>query len=473
MFLAKKMQVFVAGRLIILGLLLSGTRAWAQCEVDVLTANDPLAWQHFGLSVATSLDGQFILVGAPQDDENGSTAGAAYFFALDQGIWNFQNKLLASDGEAGDSFGFTVVITVDGNNAIIAAPEKNDGVGAVYVFERRGSTWFELDKLIALDPAVGAFMGLTLAASSNALTIAAGADTNEKAGENVGSLYVFVRQGDDWIQQAKLTASDAEEADGFGNNVAISSDGNLVLIGSKSDNDVAFNAGSVYVFERSGEIWTEIDQFYASVPVQNANFGAAISLSDDGNTALIGARNEGAGAAYIFVRQEQAWIEQAHLLPPPGLGGFFGADVSISADGNTAMVAASEEFSRGSAYIFARGAGSNHWYQQARLIGCNTAQTDYFATSVALSGNGNIAVAGARWEDGQFMNQGFVHVFDLSMEPCHVGDLSCNGEVDLLDLQLLLLNWGPCENCFLHCDDLTGDCIVNTDDLLVLFANWG
>ncbi|MCH8210581.1 MAG: hypothetical protein IIB99_04335 [Planctomycetes bacterium] len=215
----------------------------------------------------------------------------------------------------------------------------------------------------------------------------------------------------------------------------------------------------------------EIDKLHASIPDQNANFGAAISLSDDGNTALIGARNEGAaGGAYIFVRQGEVWIEQAHLLPPPGGGGFFGSAVSISADGNTAMVSAAEEFARGAAYIFTR--KGEQWSEPTRLAACDTGIDDQFATAVALSGDATIAIAGAIWHEEVFEYQGAAYVFDLTMAPCY-GDLSCDGQVGVLDLLLLLNRWGACDNCYIGCADFTGDCVVGVPDLLILLGNWG
>lgn len=471
--LQESVSALALRNLVAAGALLAAAGASGQCEVAELLAGDPSEWAFFGHSVATSLDGQYIVAGAFQDDENGASAGAAYVLAGDGQDWSEQAKLLASDGEAGDDFGFTTVMTSDPEYAVISAPNNNGGLGGVYVFQRRGSKWTEIDKLAAMDGSSGDFLGLALAVSSDAVTIAAGADTNEKAGENVGSLYIFVREGEEWVQQVKLTASDAEAADGFGNAVALSSDGNLVLVGAKADDDGASNAGSVYVFERNGERWTEVNKLHASIPDQNANFGAAIALSDDGNTALIGARNEGAaGAAYIFVRQGEAWIEQARLTAPPlGEGGFYGASVSLSGDGNAALVGAPEDQIRGAAYLYLR--QGDQWIGQARLASCQPAPDDQFAVSIALSGDGSMAVAGAIWEDGQFINQGAAHVFDLTVEPCFDGDVNCDGVVDALDLITVLNDWGPCDNCWIGCPDFNGDCVVGAIELIIVLGNWG
>jgi len=199
-----------------------------------VTASDGAAGDLFGISMA--LSGDTALVGAWAHDVGANAnQGSAYVFVRSGSTWSLQQKLTASDGATGDEFGFSVALS--GDTALIGAPTVDIGAnlnqGSVYVFVRSGSTWSQQSKLTASDGAAGDWFGYQVALSSDTALVGA---TNDTIGANAyqGSAYVFTRSGTTWSQQAKLTASDGAADDQFGNSVALS--GDTALVGAADDN---------------------------------------------------------------------------------------------------------------------------------------------------------------------------------------------------------------------------------------------
>jgi hypothetical protein len=210
----------------------------------------------FGLSVALSGDGTTALVGALWDeDPNGRAAGSAYVFTRDGGEWSQEAKLVADDGDSGDAFGNSVVLSSDGTTALVGAfidEDPNGGdAGSVYVFTRDGGEWSQSAELAAEDGDDTNRFGNSVALSDDGTTALLGALTDEDPnGTEAGSAYVFTRDGGEWSQSAKLAADDGDSGDWFGWSVALSSDGTTALVGALRDEDPnGAEAGSAYVFE--------------------------------------------------------------------------------------------------------------------------------------------------------------------------------------------------------------------------------
>jgi phosphodiesterase/alkaline phosphatase D-like protein len=204
---------------------------------------------------------------------------------------------------------------------------------------------------------------------------------------------------DPLIQQGpKLTASDESGAGNLGLSVAISADGNTALVGGPSDN---FGVGAAWVFTRSGSTWTQQgSKLTGSGEVGEGHFGCcALSLSADGNTALIGGYgdNSGTGAAWVFTRAGSTWTQQGSKLTAGGEVGEarFGYAVSLSADGNTALIGGGGDNTRvGAAWVFTR-SGSTWTQQGSKLTGGGETGAGQFGYTVALSGDGETAMVGA------------------------------------------------------------------------------
>ncbi len=264
-----------------------GGSSWV--EVAKLTASNGAEGDYFGRSV--SISGNWAFVGAPFDDNNGQSSGSVYVYGWDGSSWVEVAKLTASDGAAGDQFGFAIAL--EGDRALIGA-YGNDQTGAVYVYEWNGSSWVEQTKLTASDGAFLDSFGYSVAiAGDRALVGAYRAD-------NSGAAYVYEWDGSSWMEVAKLTASDRSQNDDFG--AAVSLSGDRALIGARDD-----GPGSVYVYEWDGSSWGEMARLTASDGAAGDQFGFAVAL--DGNWALIGALNDddkgsNSGSAYVFVSDQ-------------------------------------------------------------------------------------------------------------------------------------------------------------------------
>ena len=301
-------------------------------------------------------------------------------------------KLVASDGSSGDYFGASVSISSDGNTAIVGAYRNDNERGSAYIYTRTsGTTWTQQSKIVASDGTSPDNFGYSVSISSDGNTAIVGA-INDDSGR--GSAYIYTRSGSTWTQQSKIVASDGATNDGFGISVSISSDGNTAIVGSYRNNT---SKGSAYIYTRSGSTWTQQAKIVANDAVSNDWFGFSVSISNDGNTAIVGAYvdDNGRGSAYIFTRSGGTWTQQAKLVASDGADGdWFGYSLAISGDGNTAIVGArNDDSAKGSAYIYTR-SGST-WTQQAKLLASDGAGNDRFGFSVAISGDGNTAILGA------------------------------------------------------------------------------
>ena len=369
-------------------------------EIQKLHASDGGYAELFSSSL--SLDGNTALIGAIGDDGNGLYSGAVYVFTRIETTWIEQAKLIAFDGVSGDYFGWSVAL--DGDTALVGACHDDNWTGSVYVFTRTDETWNQQAKLQAVDSSGDCF-GWSVALDGSTAVIGAYRDYNENVSGS-GSVYVFVRIGNTWIQQTKLLASDG--AGCFGWSVAL--EGNTALIGARYG---GYGTGSAYVFIRSGINWTEQATLLASDGVIYDNFG--ISVAIDGETALIGAPGDSSpvdipGKAYVFTRNGTIWKQEAELLASDGTErDFFGCSVSIS-DG-TALIGAYKDddngFDSGSAYVFA--CINTSWTQFEKLLASDGVGGDYFGYKVSL--NHNTALIGAFEDDDYATASGSAYVF--------------------------------------------------------------
>jgi hypothetical protein len=387
-----------------------------------IQASDIQAGDYFGWSVSISEDGNTAIVGARYEDTGGEWAGAAYIFTRSGTSWSEQQKIQASDKQGGDFFGNSVAISDDGNTAIVGAQFEDTGganAGAAYIFTRSGTSWSEQQKIQASDKQASDQFGDSIAISGDGNTAIVGATREATGGSYIGAAYIFTRSGTTWTQQQKIQASDKQVGDFFGASVSISSDGNTAIVGAMYEDTGDFDAGAAYIFTRSGTTWTQQQKIQASDKQKNDSFGASVSISSDGNTAIVGASKEDtgyfdAGAAYIFTRSGTTWTQQQKIQASDKQGiDYFGISVSISEDGNTVIVGAQLEDTggnnAGAAYIFTRSGTS--WSEQQKIQASDKQGGDDFGNSVAISGDGNTVITGARYEnaEGDWAGAAYIH----------------------------------------------------------------
>jgi hypothetical protein len=365
--------------------------AAAMIQQQKLAASDGAASDAYGWAVAIS--GNTAVIGSPLADVNGNAnQGAVYVYVQTNDIWLAQAKLVAGDGSANDQFGFTVAI--EGDTVVVGARAAAPGQkGAAYVFVRSGATWTQQAKLIGTDSVNGDRFGEAVAISGN--TIVVGAVLHNPLGTtllNEGAAYVFIRTGLTWSQQAKLTASDPQDFNFFGQAVAI--DGDTIVTGAiRSNGNVRI--GSAYVFTRTGNVWSQQAKLTANDEAYENQFGYAVSLS--GDTAIVGAFGAKigdanyAGAAYVFTRSNNTWSQEAKLTAnaadiAPNIA--FGGAVSLKSD--TLAVGAygtriDGKQAQGSVYLFKR--NDNQWQPQSRFTANDGAANDFFGLGIALDSN--------------------------------------------------------------------------------------
>ena len=303
MTLNKTAMAAACGWLAVLGATMTARGQCSPQEVAHLFASDGAASDIFGVSVAIS--GDTAVVGAGDDDTAGGTnAGSAYVFVRSDGVWTEQTHLFAFDGAANDLFGGSVAIS--GDTVVVGAPldDTLGGVdaGSAYVFVRSGGVWTEQAHVFASDGAAGDTFGGSLAISGDAVVVTAWTD-DTPAGTNAGSTYVFVRSGGVWTEDAHLFASDGAEYDRFTSDIAIS--GDTAVVGAvRDDTPGGTDAGSAYVFMRSGGVWTEKAHLFASDGAAGDRFGYCVEMF--GDRVVVGAWGDDApggtdaGSVYVF-----------------------------------------------------------------------------------------------------------------------------------------------------------------------------
>lgn len=307
--------------------------SWTQAAQ--LIAADASSSDHLGASV--SISGDTVLAGANLADAAGTNSGAAYIFERQPGgSWLQTQKLVASDAEVADEFGGACAI--DGNYAVIAAWKEDQSgslAGAAYVFERQTSgTWIQVQKLLASDGEDADDFGWSVALSGARLVVGA-----DRWDQNDGAAYVFERQPSGvWSEVTRLTASDAKPFSYFGQSVAI--EGDLIVVGADRAYQLGVPAtefGAVYVFHRSpAGTWSQVDRLQALDAGDTDNFGESVSISN--GRILVGARNNDelgndAGAAYLFEPAGQAWLQVQKLTgSETALHDLMGRAVAISGD---------------------------------------------------------------------------------------------------------------------------------------------
>jgi len=369
----------------------------------------------FGFSVG--IEDVTVVVGAPYEDSLGSDAGGAHVFVRNGLSWSHQAELLPLGASARDHFGWSV--SISGDTVVVGAPEDDDGgedAGAAYVFVRTGTTWSQQAKLTASDAAALHSFGLSVAVLED--TIVVGAPSHGGGGTNAGAAYVFVRSGTLWTEQAQLLALDAEAGDVFGLSVSISHD-DLVAVGAPLDDDVAADAGSAYVFERSGTTWTQDVKLLPSDGLAEDLFGKSVAIHDE--RVLVGSPQhdsvaEDSGSMYAYDRTAGVWSETYQVFPPLLLsaGDRYGGAVAL--DHHVMLVGArldgEEAPGAGKAYSIIEEGGT---FDAEVLVASEAAGGDELGSSVDVSECWG--VLGAPLDDTQGVDAGSAYVYTLVHDP--------------------------------------------------------
>jgi hypothetical protein len=312
----------------------------APCERWELSAPVPKQWDLFGSSVV--LGSQDAWIGAAR----GYRPGEVHWFQRSGLQWLHVQRIKPIEGSDGDYFGSSVA--VDGDRMVVGAYADSSlayFAGSAYVFEKVGGSWVETAKLVAPQVGEGDFFGWSVAVSGDTVVVGVNSTTSPP---NAQVAHVFVHNGAGWSHQAKLRGHDMMNGDNFGWAVAI--EGQTVMVGAGLDDDLGTSSGSVYVFERTGTTWHEKAKLLASDGQSGARFGWSIAL--DGDRAVIGntPSSHPIGAAYVFERINQNWVETAKLETSDVLASY-GFGYSLALDGDRVAIGAGG-LPSGSVYVF-------------------------------------------------------------------------------------------------------------------------
>lgn len=414
----KKMIVLMLG--VSFGLLLISqnysNRVGAQSSYTEtkIVATDGMAHDGFGYSVAT--DGNWVAIGARDDDPSGESSGSVYVFHWDGTNWNQEQKLTATDGVAYAHLGHAVAISGD---VIVAGASRDDdngdGSGSLYVFRWNGTSWTQEQKLTASDGANLDQFGNAVAINND--TIVVGAYQHDASATNSGAAYVYRWNGSNWLEEEKLTASDGAGNDAFGRSVSISND--VIIIGATGDDDQGNGSGSAYTYRWNGATWVEAEKLTASDGASGDAFGYALSLH--GDVALIGAYldddlGSGSGSAYIYRWNGTNWVQEQKLTASNGLAGDqFSYSLSLSPNHAVIGAYANDELGNnaGSAYIF-NWTGAT-WSETTKLTASDPRAGDLFGNAVASFANG--ALIAAKFDDDNGTNSGSAYVYTAQLPP--------------------------------------------------------
>ncbi len=393
----------------------------------------------FGSSVA--IFGDTLVVGAPGEDGDSSStvsspnnsasdAGAAYVFTRSGSTWSQQAYLKASNAGVGDSFGTSVAISGDtvvvgsyredgDSNSTVGTPNNSaDAAGAAYVFTRSGSTWSQQAYLKASNTETNDWFGYSVGVSGDTVIVGAHREDGDSSStvsspnnsaSDAGAVYVFTRSGSTWSQQAYLKANNAESYDNFGYSVDVSAD--TIVVGANgedgdnsstagSPNNSASDAGAAYIFTRSGSTWSQQSYLKSTNTDTIDTFGGSVVIS--GNTVVVGAiREDGdsnstvgtpnnstsnAGAAYIFNRYGNTWVQQTYLKASnTDVNDGFGYSVAISDD--TVLVGAVFEDGNSSSTV---GSPNNSASSAGAAYVFNIVNTEPVANAVTITGTGAV-----------------------------------------------------------------------------------
>lgn len=438
-----------------------------------IKSSERFDFYEFGYAV--DLDGDTLVVGSPYTGPS-FDQGAAFVFVRTGATWTEQAKLVAPNPDLRDWFGHAVAIS--GDTIVVGAPleqsnatgidgdETNnlaESAGAAYVFVRNGTAWTKQAYLKASNTQAEDIFGASVAIDGDTIAVGAGledsaatginGDESDNNAVNSGAMYVFVRSGTTWSQQAYIKASNTGSEDRFagigaGHSIDIEGD-TLVASAYREDssatgvngdgsNDNALTAGAVYVFQRSGTTWAQQAYIKASNTEAGDAFGHSISLS--GERLAVGADREGSsetgvggaganngaplsGAVYLFERTGMTWAQTAYIKasntdPEDNFGTY------VALEGDTLVVSAPGEDSvatgingneagnnaerAGAVYRFELDNGT--WMQTHYIKAINTDPGDNFGgrfdvsdveAGNALALNGGTIVIGAPREDSR------------------------------------------------------------------------
>ncbi len=416
-------------------------RADVRNELAKLLPSDGEAGDRFGYSIA--IDNGVVAIGAKWDNDNGTDSGSAYLFDASTGAQIV--KLVPGDGALGDEFGFSIAI----DNGVVAVgavldDDNGSGSGSAYLFD--ASTGAQIAKLLPNDGETGDNFGVSIAIDNGVVGV--GAKFDDDNGPDSGSVYLF--DASTGVQIAKLVPSDGAAEERFGHRIAI--DNGVVAVGAVWDDDNGEFSGSAYLFDAA--TGAQIAKLLPSDGESRHQFGFSIAI--DNGVVAVGALSDddngpSSGSAYLFDASTGAEI--AKLLASDGApGDWFGYSIAI--DNGVVGVGARRDDDNGTdsgtAYLFHGPSG----VEIAKLLPSDGSDGDQFGFSISI--DNDVVVVGADWDDDNGFASGSAYVFDVGCP----ADIDGDGDVDVEDFLAYLELFAAGDTRA----DIDGDGDIDADD---------
>jgi hypothetical protein len=354
-----------------------------------------------------------------------SNTGAVYLYKHDGNHWVFMQRLIASDRAAGDNFGSAVAMSGTGHLVVGALYGDDDKVnysGAVYLYtlNSTSNTWGDERKIVASDGAAGDEFGYAVAMSETGHLVV-GARWDDDKGNDSGAVYLYTLNStsNTWGDEQKIVASDGAAGHRFGWSVAMSGTDHLV-VGALWDDDKGSGSGAVYLYtlNSSTNTWGYKQKIVASDGAAWHYFGWSVAMSETGHL-VVGARwDDGmgyrSGAVYLYTLDSTSntWRDEQKIVASDGAGyDYFGTAVAMSGTDHLVVGAPGDDdkgSNAGAVYLYTLNSTSNTWGGEQKIVASDGAAGDEFGYRVALSGTGPLLV-GAPWDDDKGSSSGSVY----------------------------------------------------------------
>ncbi|MES2747367.1 MAG: T9SS type A sorting domain-containing protein [Bacteroidota bacterium] len=259
-------------------------------DIDGTAYGDASGW-----STSLSADGTVVAIGSPYNTNNGNDSGIVRVYRLIGNTWSQIGANI--DGWFYDAFGRSISLSADGTVVAVGSPynSSNGGYsGRVRIYKNSGNVWTQEGADIR-GTASNEIFGYSVAISADGNTVGVGAIGNSSLGVNSGYVKVFKNIAGTWTQQGAVINGEAIN-DTSGRSVSISADGSVVVIGANMNGGNGVGSGHVRIYKNIAGVWTQrgID---INGQAAGDNSGNSVALSGDGNTLIIGSPYNGTNGA--------------------------------------------------------------------------------------------------------------------------------------------------------------------------------
>lgn len=375
-----------------------------------------------------------LLIGAPSIDESGGTdpaggKGVVYVYSKQGETFVYNQKIVSDDAEGGDRFGCSISFSEDESVLVVGAsgedPSDISNSGAAYVFEYQNGTYVQTQKLQPSNPELSKLFGRQVNISSDGNLITVSSARGD--GELTFRVYVFEKQGTNFVQTQEIVPSELEHFSQFGSNLQISHDSNFLVIPSPAlDIGTTINAGKVYIYEKQNGIFIETQVLQEEAPISNYDiFGKSAVISSDDSLIYIGSQNSdkaatNAGAVFVYKKVNNVWSLDYEIFSDDLSWNLFGYKLSLSQDDRYLIVGAMNDsdvdYASGAAYVFLKKNGKMK--QVDKILPDYTGEisdgttSQNFGYAVDVSGDGSLVfIAAAREAGFDVEDLGVLYIF--------------------------------------------------------------